>query len=421
MRFATLDELRMIVKDQKYELVSKFEERLIRFKKICRHENSKFIKDLYGVSRIEDIVKKDYHPLEDVLINFRSYKLADVIETYQIKILENSETDDLNKYVLERLTDYYQVFSINDIEIDLAPWCSHEQRNVIFNFFTDLKIIDYVGCYVPFNTRPELIRKLSLGFQETMFFILTKFTWAKNKQTTYLSDVEDLDFAIGYGKVRDYQVYELDELLGSFTRDDEVVFYKPDSKEVFTNKEIEELDKIIRVYNQNHALLKIIKDGLIVSKDKIAYDSLAKQQLVWVPSLDMARICLREIFKIGMYMRRWLGPGHPYPLLRVHTKVDYDPEPLVWEMIKGLIKMFEQMDELTREFIENLRTCEFNEVGVLIQLSDNFGMILKRVDSSAMCIRIASSIFVGTGYHYLRVLFREVIEGIEGRKIDRIG
>ena len=131
---------------------------------------------------------------------------------------------------------------------------------------------------------------------------------------------------------------------------------------------------------------------------------------------------LEVIFQAGMYMRRWKGPGHPYPLRSETTKSETIPDLEVSEKLQEIISIQKELFPIREAYllINKLPSCEYQADGSIEHGRIPFQHILTQVENGESCIRVASTIFIGTSYHYLRVLFREIYPGLKVRELDHI-
>lgn len=67
-----------------------------------------------------------------------------------------------------------------------------------------------------------------------------------------------------------------------------------------------------------------------------------------------------------------------------------------------------------------LATCSYKKDGTIDVGFSSFETLWNVVRAGRECIRMASIRFVGTGYHYLQVLYGVTIPGLEVKNLDRI-
>jgi hypothetical protein len=144
------------------------------------------------------------------------------------------------------------------------------------------------------------------------------------------------------------------------------------------------------------------------------------QEFIIVNEKSLVSEFLHQIFITGMYMRRWKGPGNPYPLRTADTRCESDPEPIVQANLAIAQAILDRMSEYTLDFCMNLPIVQYLHNGALDVEDNPFSREWNNVVASQQCIRMASSKFVGTAVYYLRQLFNETIPGMENARVDRI-
>src|SRR4029078_3271299 len=144
-------------------------------------------------------------------------------------------------------------------------------------------------------------------------------------------------------------------------------FKKPNNPNfTFTIPEIENLITLLKSCPPNDnitVLLNTIDQCMIDNRDKISLDEKYKKELGCLD--DQTKIHIknwcRTLFKIGMYMRRWNGPGYPYPLKENDTKGEFIHHfTLVTAENNNLTNLLDKMSKRGREFCLNLKQCEYN-------------------------------------------------------------
>ena len=104
-----------------------------------------------------------------------------------------------------------------------------------------------------------------------------------------------------------------------------------------------------------------------------------------------------------MYMRGWRGPGHAYPLDVMETVGD----PPLLAISEGLMKISSLINSIPEvgKLLNNLITVEMGDQ--ITVRRGSMRALLKDVSGDQMCIRQASTIFIGTAAHYLKLLTGE--------------
>lgn len=138
--------------------------------------------------------------------------------------------------------------------------------------------------------------------------------------------------------------------------------------------------------------------------------------------------CFENIFFMGMYFRRWGGPGHPFPLKSKESQVaTFDSDASTVEIRLKFIEGIGALPPHLQAFVMNVLTIEHRDGEVRRSDSRRFAAFWDQIsgagaqreleaarlkgetyqprDFATYCIRMASSILVGTGYHYGKLLY----------------
>lgn len=413
-----------------------------RFQLLYNHKYKDLLANLYQINIGDEdnwvsLARLEAHPMEHMIINLDQFKLGDIVDQLKMAV-PLSFANNAAAYVRSNIVSYSEVLTranIDVIPIERLAVMRHPDVETYLSKLTDQEIHNLMGVYVSYNSRVELIQNTITLIHTPSFFYPTVrlYQRARNRETINLTDITDLNvFMIAYGTMVKYDVYELDDIIGAFTRDTEtglLSFRHPENQHVkFTVQEVEGLRRLLMCFSSTPGIIRIIElidQGLIDFHEKLAQDDEYMEQLrkFPVPTKQLIQQFLRQVFYIGMYMRRWRGPGYPFPLKKSDTQLnisELELDTIVKKQIEPAVVLLDQMGKGAAEYCLNFRQCEYNQGGTIDVITEKFNEIWHRVGSGKQCIRMASSIFVGTGYHYLRVLFRETIPNINVRELAKI-
>lgn len=294
--------------------------------------------------------------------------------------------------------------------------------------FTDMELFTSLGVYISYSSRQELINQLISLRTGNSFFIPLSRQRCNNKQTLLYNDTNDPNlFLIGYGNLMSYLGYEIEELLGSFHYRGEgihrdFVFLRPENlRSFFHRDDLENLRHLIGNYPQATPLLQRITEGLIEMRRKTDYDRNLIRQWENVPQESKEKIhqYLHRLFIAGMYMRRWDGPGTPYPMQQRQTNRTRLPDVEVSRELVECEHMLSNMPGELKIVARGLHIVEYYGTEVS-QTNQTIGNLYDEVRADRYCIRQASSKFVGTGSYYLNLLFTERIPNFDPSRVDTI-
>ena len=405
-----------------------------RFRLLHTHKYNTLIKQLYheDMTWIE-IAQLPSTKMEQIILNLDSYTQDVLAKTFGICI-PIAFTNNTLEYIHNNIIHYLPLLdrkNQNIIPLDIMIFMDFRDIVSYISNLTDFEIFECFGIYVPYASRAELIESVAAAITTPRFMYPSAInpSRAKNTMTIMGNEITDPNiFKICYGTIFKYTVYELEELIGAFHQDDTGImdFRKPENlKQYFSISDIESLVALIKSFPETptiNALLTRINQGLIDANDRIDHDNTAKNQLrvFSIENKNNIKTFLKHIFHVGMYMRRWKGPGDPFPLKEADTRNKPEPDEIVsLELGKG-IEQLKMMTPEIRNFCMQLYTCEYNNNGTITQGRKRFTEDWNNVIAGELCIRMASVRFIGVGYHYLRSLFTETILGFDVKQIDKI-
>lgn len=246
-----------------------------------------------------------------------------------------------------------------------------------------------------------------------------------NRETVSYTDIMDKSvFMFGFGTPVRYQTYEIDDLIAAFYRDAETgasVFRRPESQnQQFTEDEMDDLDMFLVEINSftpgANDLRRRISDIKHIREDMTVTIRKLTTKFRTFPAVEqmLVKEFLKSLFFAGMYMRRWKGPGNPFPITEQETLCKTDPEPLVQENLSLGRDILNRMVEEVRTFVLNLYTIQYNRDGSIEIEKQKFSEEWNAVVAGTQCIRMASTKFVGTCVFYLKEFFEEEIPGMTG-------
>lgn len=439
LKFIESDQLQYAVINNTIQHINvrQIEQMAQRYDKLLQHKYTHILSALYEIDNHEEwmnVVRRPPHPMESIIINFDSFRISEIINLLGI-VVPQSFSSNITQYVKDNIVAYSTVLARNGTQIipveDLCRYPTHEIYRYISRL-TDMEIFNNIGVYVAYSGRDELVNNMVRVIREHNFMTPVHRIPSRSVNKTTIMGAEITDpniFMVCYGNPAKYYVYELDDLAGAFYRDREtgiMEFRHPENTNlVFSLSEIEFLERLLRCYDgtdQILQLIQIINDGIADHRDKIAHDDEARRQLQKFNTTekDLLQQFLKQLFYTGMYMRRWDGPGHPYPLLEKDTKNKPEPTDTITHQLGIGGELLKSMTPPLRNFCHNLKVCEYKPTGNIEIAKFNLKHEWDQIMMGNQCIRVASSRFVGTGFHYLRSLFRITIPGMNIKTLDRI-
>ncbi len=464
---------------------AKIQETKKRYEEIKKYPNALIqkLRRLYDLTNIPrdnfeelkyPIAAKDPHPLEPLIVYF----IQEVIDNNKLSLKEKKTI--ASQYAkrigmiipptVERKGNYFwnnvhrykhiltRPATIGPIDKNLlsAGLLTNNDVKTLLRNYTDQEIFQYTGVYLPYTNRNDILDNVNEIRRNRKFFIPVVRSCANEDTITTLDETADMGiFIVGYGTMFEYFCYNLDDFLDSF-REYPIEglegvtafrFRKPNEPaQDFTTEEIQGLVRLLENYPNMEgvpAILEHLRNGLRRAREMTDYDRQILVTFNGLPGTDkpIVREWLHQLFNTGMYMRKWKGPGNPYPVLQQDTQGP-DPNIKVNEQLQilgyhpvarkpngnyppfSVSGITARLSKDGQKFVNDLRSIEYvrgdENVRTPRQQTRTIGYYLDRVRKGNMCIRMASSIFVATGFYYMGVFYGENIPGFDPAQVARI-
>lgn len=343
----------------------------------------------------------------------------------------------------------------NYIASNIHFYCKLEERKPInirsfvdlnnLTYLTDQEIMYYIGAFLAYGSREELLKRVIayVTSSEKQFFIPSPLMYAKslNRVTPILlmpvHEVKEyVSTYVAYGTKSHFHVFDVEELGHSFVIfGNRMNFRIPNRPEyTYEGMDIKILLSLLKNYQYTYSVtifdsfIKHLEKGLFLNKSEAKndyqkimvshYRSLKKTEN---DEKNMRELFLK-IFECGMYMRRWKGPGHPYPIFEHETRDEkvltniFDPREKTEVCLVEIRQLLDSLTFPAKDFMEKLRILNWMEVD---NVTETLVHILKKIghDDENFCIRVYSSILVDTGYHYLLLFFGEKIPNVNVHQV----
>ena len=342
------------------------------------HPNVKFVYLLYRQNPLNanlySLPSLGTHPLERI-IYYTTLENLDAMISH-MKVMIPLHTADRYDYFLTTISQYRNVTLNEDLSPrapDLSLSLAHlnaEQR------LTQLeKLSDYDAClmcdaYIPFVNRNALLTSLSNMYQIPRFHApLTRRSLTQRETISGTPLTDSNTFMIAYGTPHDRFIYELQDLIGAFYLDSVsggCAFRRPEiPQSSFTVSDIRGLIGLVKSYGVTQAfdqLLDTVERGLNYLQEKHKYDQELRHEVVRLSMADQTHFIdyLYTLFYLGMYMRRWLGPGHAYPLLERHSLIKMDPDHIVLDKRYEMRSKLESYSDHLNSVIRRVKLVEYS-------------------------------------------------------------
>ncbi|CAH6418850.1 Hypothetical protein POVN_LOCUS574 [uncultured virus] len=314
----------------------------------------------------------------------------------------------------------------------------------------DSELLDRLEAVVPYASRAELLEQFQfLARGGTGFFVPTERRCKNTTTLDYTGETSDKDiFLLGYGTLTDYYCYKISEVSAGFygmgTTEDVFKYQIPSATQVrgytpITKEAAHQVRKLVSVYlpelkgeeldDAKTLLVNIQRMDDIFEKGSV-YDAEVHKVFVKLPLTARPLISqlLYQIFYLGMYARRWKGPPNPYPLIDKETWMDqcFIPEVATREPLTLILATMAALEKESKEalaFVEALRVVEHRDGAINQSSATTFAETFSLQYGARRghtCIRIGSTILIGTGHYYLDLFFKEKIRDYDPLKIQKI-
>jgi len=359
------------------------------------------------------------HPLESVILNLSQYDPAELIKQFGIILPPNA---DEYVYLRDNLADYGPIFT--RIPTAIYPKLNiltPAERKSFLEQCTDRELLNHYGIKTTGTARLQNIDQLMYLAVNKSFMLLHHRNNAVNDETTMLTMVTDYTiFMIAYGYLESYRVYELSELIQAFTEyridnGKRYVFKRPeDPRTYFRIEDMKTLRGLLEGYttasfkNDVMDLLLIINVGMA----DLEANCLPSDDEVYKHFCDLSPIMvglwkkfLYHTLDTGFYMRRWRGPGTPYPILDAETRRSTEDETndIVAKRMIESEAILQELTLSTPKLLEKLLSCSYKN-GVITSNDMFFKVLWKKLYRGKMCIRQGSVPLIHSCHHYLLLL-----------------
>ena len=391
------------------------------------------------------------------IINFGTVEIKKMIDALGIRVPSFiTTTNEIERYYINNLNYYFDM--INRTVKNEYP----------LNELSDIEIVRMYGCFIDYTDRTNLIERMNRLMQlDCQSFFITYNadsinTCSLTSLDSYKSLIAASTLVVGYGNLITYKCYELDELLSCFDfvsiadkkteksgkneksekaeksgkteklEKSTFRFRIPETPNInFPKNQVLKLRNLLRCFSylnlkafdpKAKKLVDIISLGL-QEYDKYNKEERIIRKKVKSCTLEQKELTIRslkQIFDLGMTIRGWDGKGK-YPL----QKKDSGDEGHTNEKVKlqSRIILVSIFENLNRDNKVNLILSKLNVYNVthgqLIRDSYTLQKLYSDVVKDKICIRIASTLFIGYSLHYMKLLF-DIDFCIDIKELERV-
>ncbi len=396
--------------------------RLKRFVDIGCQSKRKTLMKLYKTTNFQAIMSQ-YNKMEEYIYT-PDEKIPDMIKSFQMVVPRDTNQ---KNYFLENYEHYAPVFArAKSPPVKYVP--NKLESLTISNIlkYTDKEI--YNMCPL-LETQPSRISasiELIINSRGTRFFIPRLTTLCPEQTAIGMDDVKDLPIVICYGNFGQMVALSISDMDMSFTESEvngiSIFRFRDHRGSEFTVSEIKELARVLSTHQSTEGVTTLIGKidrGLLLMSNSVQKDLELVRDIKKIPADERIKIknYLKCVFEAGMYMRRWLGPGNPFPITTEQTnaqttdpktgrKVTIDPQPRSQAKLAEIDHIYMNIKSQYRPLIK--RFYDYTTRNDRVVSGDKmFFDMNEKVSAGRYCIRMSSIHYVTTGYHYSQLIFSE--------------
>jgi hypothetical protein len=363
-------------------------------------------------------------------IPHRDWPIHECIDHFQMIVPPGINPD---WYFHVSYPEYARVLSRSDdhfrLNLGTLTRMSVDERRWLLLTYTDRELLDAFEILPAYSTRSELVTTLAERMDLNGFFIPLAIR-CRNEKTTLLSLTREPGLIlVGYGTVLSYWGYEMDELLGAFYPEGSsggpIVYRRPERpQKTWSVEEMRDLYRLLGSLPGSEALRYHLYQSFLRDPDNGSTELINTFIQYSAEQKHYIDTWLKLLFDTAMYMRRWEGPGHPYPLRSYQTHVNEIPDVAVSQGLIELDRLTATFDGATLNFILALREVRHYQttqlLGRYVVTTLPLTRILERIRNEEECIRMASSDLIISTNYYHELLFGSSFPDFEVSELQHI-
>lgn len=327
--------------------------------------------------------------------------------------------------VIDTYNNYSRMKNKSNINItdyiNVADSIYHKKKEDRWNYISDRRLEKIT------NVKMILLRSNQLRWLEELktrksFYLPYNASKGENYNNgSILGDSFDdkNQIVLAYGTLYKFNCYTVSELTATFNNYKVAYFLPDDPKSVFSEQDISDLLYIVNTCVD-------IKDSdlnALTKSIKLIKDYPAEKMVDYLKSKkEMAKdikLFFKTMFEYAMYLRRWKGSHHPYPL----DSKDTHNRGRKYES-KAAITRLEMINIIDKDgnnkMILDLKLMRKNDEGapIIYTSFNNIGHLLRQIDLGVECMRMASEPLCCTSIYYLDKICGLRVRDHEGRIIE---
>ena len=414
-----------------------------KYKLVTRIDGEQYLVTAIGPYRF--IAAQDPSLVDDVIFSLNPTNVRSVIDRLGINIVyEDGQEYKAMSLVNQWLTTYGAPILTRapGLVMPLVPENASELK-----FFTDRELIEFYE-FTPTMARAELI---SFILANPKMWSDDRYRYASNADQEDIIELEPRRLmyikpnaiVMSYGRIRNYQAWTIEELIGSFEpeSDGSYLFRNPTGNNVFFSIESirglqADLQHITEYPSQDvryKNLLELVNSGLKYhSRVGQNVDDLKRKYSTFTTQeQSLLSLYIFWLFTFGQYARFWKGPGNPYQYQRLNFQ--FHPERqdeafctptqrnilsqiqyTVYQTILHNLSLLEHANE-TMAWVKDIPLISYNIVmdeAVITVGSDvaTIDELLNKAAATTMCMMFTSDTTLETSMFLARRILNQDVE-----------
>lgn len=322
------------------------------------------------------------------------------------------QSRNIKRINLHNLTKYVDMFYLPKpppLSIELLQTIPDNQMVNFLMAYTDNQLEDFFGPN-KFIIRSDMLVIIAEHILQSGWFIGTSYIPCGNQISIMTQEPINNQPFLVYGRFKppQFTCYSIQDLEYTFNHyADQHIYPNPyNTNQRFTKPDLLHIRNIL----PNGPLKTML--GNIQILNQPAY--LLQQYLDARPEIhQQVKNYFLQFFYLGMYLRRWKGPGHEYPLTQTLTEGDTFLCEQGFQTARLSTEAGIQLNDILQTLPIELQNL-ISELYVMIKYNDTYqrdtitiGEMIQQIGDAEYCIRIASSRVAYTGAVYLDKYFHE--------------
>lgn len=301
-------------------------------------------------------------------------------------------------------------------------YTGHKRQEL--TFLSDSELLS--RALVVASSREELVAKVGdilAGVGRHLYFVVDGSKCSNDEDPVTLDDVQK---ALSIGNAQSntcMSVPTLVELLQQENLEHYRGLFDPSTDGVFDYQEAEEISNLLVRYagkvGVNVFQARVLASSLMTFYDKI----FGVDEVFHNLSQDDKAICqriLESLFRAGMYMRGWKGPGTPYPLKEQQTFCTISPE--VEVVYSSDFAMAHRLMESSRPLaflFSSMSVYTIETTGTLQEKNSSLFNLVAGLLGGETCMRILSNELIATSTFFLKRFFDTIPSGFDVQELEK--